>query len=222
MIIPVSVCHHVSTIGQRPPPMFSWYQIHASGLIGSPTEPSRRSFERSCRCANSRAPLHVRADRGRRGVEDRHAVALDDLPPAVLVGEVGRALVHHRRGAVAERAVDDVAVAGDPADVGRAPVDVGLGLQVEDVVVRRRDADEVAAGRVDDALRLRGRARRVEQVEQILGVHRLRRARRVVGRRLVPPDVAALGHRHVVAGAAEDEHLLHGRRSRRAPRRRCA
>ena len=38
--MPVSVCHQVSTTGQIPPPMFCWYQIHASGLIGSPTEPS--------------------------------------------------------------------------------------------------------------------------------------------------------------------------------------
>ena len=48
MIAPVSVCHHVSTIGQRPPPMTSWYQSHAFGLIGSPTLPSRRSFDKSC------------------------------------------------------------------------------------------------------------------------------------------------------------------------------
>src|SRR5207253_7901280 len=48
MMAPVSVCHHVSTIGQRPPPMWVWYQIHASGLIGSPTEPSSRSDDRSC------------------------------------------------------------------------------------------------------------------------------------------------------------------------------
>ena len=48
MIAPVSVCHQVSTTGQRPWPMFSWYQIHASGLIGSPTEPRSRSDERSC------------------------------------------------------------------------------------------------------------------------------------------------------------------------------
>ncbi len=47
-IMPVSVCHQVSTIGQRPPPMFSRYQIQASGLIGSPTVPSSRSDERSC------------------------------------------------------------------------------------------------------------------------------------------------------------------------------
>src|SRR5215208_2588508 len=47
-IAPVSVCHHVSTTGQRLPPIFSRYHIHASGLIGSPTEPSRRRRERSC------------------------------------------------------------------------------------------------------------------------------------------------------------------------------
>src|SRR5256885_8776170 len=52
-IIPVSVCHHVSTIGVRSPPMCSRYQIQASGLIGSPTEPSSRNDERSCCCAYS-------------------------------------------------------------------------------------------------------------------------------------------------------------------------
>src|SRR5215204_73929 len=45
MIIPVSVCHHVSTIGHRFPPMNLWYQIHASGLIGSPTDPSSRRLD---------------------------------------------------------------------------------------------------------------------------------------------------------------------------------
>jgi hypothetical protein len=49
MIAPVSVCHHVSTIGHRPPPMTLLYHIHASGLIGSPTVPSRRRLERSWR-----------------------------------------------------------------------------------------------------------------------------------------------------------------------------
>src|SRR5579863_9451446 len=48
MIPPVSVCHQVSTIGQRLPPMCSRYHIQASGLIGSPTEPSTRSEDRSC------------------------------------------------------------------------------------------------------------------------------------------------------------------------------
>src|SRR5947209_1463813 len=48
MIAPVSVCHQVSTTGTCPPPMLSRYQIHASGLIGSPTEPISRSEDRSC------------------------------------------------------------------------------------------------------------------------------------------------------------------------------
>ena len=46
---PVSVCHQVSTTGQRPPPMTFQYQTQASGLIGSPTDPSRRRLERSQR-----------------------------------------------------------------------------------------------------------------------------------------------------------------------------
>src|SRR5687768_16766369 len=48
MIEPVSVCHHVSTIGQRPLPITSRYHIHASGFIGSPTVPSNRRLDRSC------------------------------------------------------------------------------------------------------------------------------------------------------------------------------
>src|SRR5258708_36422720 len=47
-IWPVSVIHHVSTTGQRSSPITSRYQTHASGLIGSPTEPSTRRLVRSC------------------------------------------------------------------------------------------------------------------------------------------------------------------------------
>src|SRR5216684_2671541 len=48
MIPPVSVCHHVSTIGHRSPPITRRYHIHASGFIGSPTEPSSRRLDKSC------------------------------------------------------------------------------------------------------------------------------------------------------------------------------
>ncbi len=47
MIAPVSVCHQVSTIGAESAPMTSRYHRHASGLIGSPTLPSRRIDDRS-------------------------------------------------------------------------------------------------------------------------------------------------------------------------------
>src|SRR4051812_26204738 len=42
MMAPVSVCHHVSTTGHRPPPMCCQYQTQASGLMGSPTLPRTR------------------------------------------------------------------------------------------------------------------------------------------------------------------------------------
>ena len=57
---PVSVCHQVSTIGQRPPPITFWYQSQALGLIGSPTQPSRRIEERSWRPGYS-APHFMQA-----------------------------------------------------------------------------------------------------------------------------------------------------------------
>ena len=58
---PVSVCHQVSTIGQRPLPTTSSYQFQASGLIGSPTEPRMRRDERSCFSTHSRPwPISAR------------------------------------------------------------------------------------------------------------------------------------------------------------------
>ncbi len=53
MCAPVSVCHQVSTIGQRSSPTTWWYHIQASGLIGSPTVPRIRSDDRSYFCGNS-------------------------------------------------------------------------------------------------------------------------------------------------------------------------
>ena len=137
----------------------------------------------------------------------RHAVALEHLPPDVLVRVVRRALVHHRGGAVGERPVDDVGVPGDPADVGRAPVDVLLGLEVEDDLVRVGDAGQVAAGRVEDALRLRRRARRVEDEQRVLGVEAPR-----PGTRRRPSRTAR--------GTSGRGRRPSARRSRRAARRR--
>ncbi len=60
MIAPVSVCHQVSTTGQREPPMCVWYHIQASGLIGSPTDPSSRNVVRS-RFAGQSVPHRMNA-----------------------------------------------------------------------------------------------------------------------------------------------------------------
>ena len=77
-------------------------------------------------------PLDEGADGGGSGVEDGDLVVVDELPEAVVGGEVGGALVHEDGGSALEGAVDDVGVACDPADVGGAPVDVFF-ADVEDV-----------------------------------------------------------------------------------------
>ena len=135
---PVSVCHQVSTIGQRPSPTTRWYHSQASGLIGSPTRAEQAQRLAAGPLHRLLALAHERADRRRRGVEDVDLVLVDHLPEARGVRVVRHALEHQRGGAVGERAVDDVAVAGDPADIGRAPVDVAV-VVVEDVLVRQRD-----------------------------------------------------------------------------------
>ncbi len=65
-------------------------------------------------------------------------------------------------------------------------------------------------------LRLGRRARRVEQVEEVFGLHRLARTR--LGIRglalddVVPPVVSAVLHLHVAAGPAQDDAVLDGGR----------
>ena len=158
-----------------------------------------------------RPPPHERADRGRRRVQDVHAVLLDDRPPAVLVWPIRRAFVEHAGRVVRERSVDDVAVARDPPAVGRAPIHVVV-VDVEDQPVRGRDLRHVAAGRVRDALGLAGRAARVQQVEEVLRVHRLRRAVRGLLRdQLVVPVVASLRERMLVAASTDGDHVLDAR-----------
>ena len=148
---------------------------------------------------------HQRADRGRGGVEDGDAEPVDRLPQAAVVGVVGNAVEHHAGRAVHQRAVDGVAVAGDPADIGGAPEDVVV-AHAEDPVEGGRGPGGVAAGGVDHALGLAGRARGVEDEQRVLGVHRFGRA--VGGDGVAkggPGKVAAIGHRHVGAGALDDQ-----------------
>src|SRR6266513_2127651 len=157
-----------------------------------------------------RAPLHERANRGRRAVQDRDFVLLDDRPPAVLVREVGRALIHDAGRAVRQRREDDVAVPGDPADVGRTPVHVVV-LHVEDELVRRRDAREVTGWGVHDALRLRLCSGLVEQVKHVFALARFGRTLGLLAvDDLVPPDITTLGPGHFLLRATDDEHLLDG------------
>ena len=148
---------------------------------------------------------HQGADGGGRGVEDGDLVLVDDVPEPRHVGIVGDAFEHHRGRAVGQRTIDDVTVAGDPAHVGRAPVDVVL-AQVEHSFVRIRGEQQVAAGGVQHALGLAGGTGGVEDEQRIFRVHRFGRAfgRLRIHHRIEPAITRHL-HVHGAAGVAHDE-----------------
>ena len=102
-------------------------------------------------------------------------------------------------------------MAGDPADVGRAPVDVVV-AEVEDVLGGEVGLHGVAAGGVDQALGLAGGTGGVEDVERILGIHglggahRVRRAATRSCHQWSRPATMLTGR----AGAAVDDDVLDG------------
>ena len=137
------------------------------------------------------------------------AVLVDHLPVAGAVGIGGHPLEHHGGRAIGERPVHDVAVAGDPADVGRAPEDVAA-VDVEHVLVGHRHREQVAGGGVHDAFGLAGRARRVQDEQRIFRVHGLGLAPRCLRHdQVVIPDVPALGPIHLASGAPQHHRRLH-------------
>ena len=154
--------------------------------------------------------LHQCADRSGRGVEDADPVVLADLPEASGVGGRGRALIQHHGRSRGERPVGHIAVAGHPADIRGTPEDVVV-AQVEHPLRGQLRAEEIAAARMLDSLRLSSRSRGIEQVERMLRLDPLGLAdRRLPVERLVPPEIAPPLHRYRPAGALQDDDVLDG------------
>ena len=84
MMPPVSVCHQVSTIGQRSPPIFSVIPHPGLGIDPFADGAQQAQARQVVLVDPLVAPLDERADGRRRGVEDVDLVRLDDLPEAVL------------------------------------------------------------------------------------------------------------------------------------------
>ena len=170
-----------------------------------------------------RAPLHVRADRGRRRVEDRHAVALDDRPtsgPCRGSRACPRTSPTWRRCRAARRR----------CSCGRSPSRRrprtstrrcrASGRRCSGASSRRRRGSRRSCARSPSAWRS-CRTCRAGRADPRGSIGSAGQAR-LVDRELVPPVVAARGHRHVVAGAPQDDHVLDASARRRPPRRRCA
>src|SRR6185312_15589097 len=115
------------------------------------------------------SPTQESSDGSGRGVKDAYFMAIDDAPESIRLGKVGRAFVHYGSGAVLQRAVDDVAVAGYPSDIGGTPIDVFL-VKIENPFSGDVGPDRISAGGVHYALGLSRGARGVEDIKRMLGV----------------------------------------------------
>src|SRR6266480_3068548 len=192
-IMPVSVCHHVSMMGSSLRPICLRYHIQASGLMGSPTVPSRRRLDRSCWAGGS-SPKPIRL---------RMAVG----------AWIGRgALEENTGGSSHQGAVDNVAVPGHPADISCTPVHV-IRLDVKDELGGGIDAHGVAALYMHHTLWLAGTATGVEDIEHVLTVHHFaghHRVLRHVNEQVIQIVIPPLLHRRSSAQSAYDEHRLHG------------
>src|SRR5690606_24207306 len=152
---------------------------------------------------------HHGADRGRRGIEDVDLVLVDDLRHATHVRIVRHALEHQGSGAVGQRPVDEVGMAGDPADVGGAPENLARTV-VEHAFMGQRSVGQVTAGGVQHALGLAGGAGGVEDEQGFFSTHFLRRADAASDlHQVFVPDVAMLVPLDVGAGAFDHDDLLH-------------
>ena len=154
------------------------------------------------------AVFHHGAHCGRGRVQDVDAELLNDLPETVGLGEVGHAFEHERRRSVRQRPVHEVGMTGDPAGVGRAPENVML-FEVEHVLRGEGGVKQIAAGAMQDALRFRRAAARVEDEQGIVRFHPLRLALgRLGSKHVVPPEIAPRLHGRAFLDAAYDDAAL--------------
>src|SRR5262249_41539990 len=104
------------------------------------------------------------------------------------------ACVHQHAGPGRAGSVDNIAVAGDPADIGGTPEDVVVTV-VEDPLECLLDVKVIACGRVLDALGFTGGAARVEDGERRFAIERRGGAfGRRIFHQLVPAMIAPSLH----------------------------
>src|SRR4029078_48184 len=92
-------------------------------------------------------PADESADRRRSSIKNVDPILFNDFPKPIGLRPVRSALVHNDSCAIRERTIDNVAVTGDPADVGGTPKDI-LIANVKDVFGGAINVYQVAAGGV--------------------------------------------------------------------------
>ena len=100
-----------------------------------------------------RASSHESTDRSWCSIELVHLVLGAGFPEAASIGVGGHAFKHDCRAAIGQGAINDIAVARDPAHVCGTPEHITVVI-IERIFVRHRRVDNVATCRMHDAFGL--------------------------------------------------------------------
>src|SRR6266436_6761999 len=157
------------------------------------------------------APANKCANRRRGGIKNVDPIFFDDFPKPIGLRPVWCAFVHDHRGPIRQRTINDIAVTGDPAHVGRAPKDVFI-ANIEDVFHGGVNTDEITTSGVQNSLWLSSGPAGVEKVKRMLAIERSRWAIYIhILQFAVPPNIAAFLHVDLVSGPSKNDYALHGR-----------
>ncbi len=138
-------------------------------------------------------------------------MVLADLPETSAVGKHGTAFVQHHSRSSRERAVRDVAMAGNPTDISGTPIHI-VRTEIEYPLRRHFRAEEIPTRGVLNAFRLAGRAGCIQKEQGMFRLDPLGLTLR--GRpshNVVPPHVAIRIHGHGLVGPPIHDDALHGR-----------
>src|SRR5437588_4451607 len=152
------------------------------------------------------APANKCPNRRRGSVKNVDPIFFDDFPKPIWLRPVRCAFVHDYRGPIRQRPINDIAVTGDPAHVGRAPKDVFI-ANIEDVFHGGVNTDEITASGVQDSLWLSSGPAGVKKVKRMLAIERSGWAIGIhILQFAMPPNVAAFLHVDVVSGPAKNDY----------------
>ena len=133
---------------------------------------------------------------------------IDDLAHTRRGWPVRYPFEHQGGGAAGQRTIQQIAVAGDPAHIGGAPVNIAR-MVVENVFKGGGRVDQVAAGGVQHPFRFTGGARGIEDEQRIFGVHLDGPVLGAgIGHQVAPPQVAAFLPVDFAAGTFQDHDML--------------
>src|SRR5215469_14033486 len=117
---------------------------------------------------------HQASDSRWRSVDNAHFEFLNNTPVAVGIGIGGYAFEENAGNSIHEWTINNIAMSGNPADVGGAPVDIVL-LDIENEFRCCINTDRIATLDVYHTFGLARAATCVKNVKQIFTIHRFTR-----------------------------------------------